>query len=419
MNRIAMLMFAAVAAAPLAAKADQPSYAGQLVQAELARHPEVSGLAMHVTRPKTADNVVVATSLGDTATVNAPRDLKVIATGESEALAEDGHVDVRLPLLDMSHRTLGSLEVVVPGADRAAAETTARAVRDDIARRVSHIGNLLEAARFDATTPTASYAQSLVDQTLARHPNVIILALHSTPPNTPGNVIVASNIGRIGKKADEDDMNVIKTGVPKLEFNDTGDRYEVELPLKDLSGDTLGAVGVVFAYKKGDDTAAHQAEAIAIRDAIASRISNPVNLVEAYPYDPKIRTDNYAQHLVEETLGHKDGLIILAFHVTPPGSSDNIILASNIGRIGKKADEDDLRVVNTGSVNREVNSTGERFEVELPLLNAAGARIGALSCVFAYKAGDDQERLYRKAVVIRDTLRPRITSTAQLAKTWP
>jgi hypothetical protein len=319
----------------------------------------------------------------------------------------------------MSHRSLGSLEVVVPGADRAAAEATARSVRDDIARHVSHIGNLLEAARFDATTQSPSYAQSLVDQALARHPNVIILALHATPPNSPDNVIVASNIGRIGKKADEDDMNVIKTGVPKLEFNDTGDRYEVELPLKDLSGDTLGAVGVVFAYKKGDDTAAHQAEAIAIRDALASRISNPVNLVEAYPYDPKIRTDTYAQHLVDETLGHKDGLIILAFHVTPPGSSDNIILASNIGRIGKKADEDDLRVVNTGSVNREVNSTGERFEVELPLLNAAGARIGALSCVFAYKAGDDQERLYRKAVVIRDTLRPRITSTAQLAKTWP
>jgi hypothetical protein len=419
MNRIALLMFAAVAAAPLAASADQPSYASQLVQAALARHPEVSGLAMHVTRPKTADNVVVATSLGDTATVNAPRDLKAIATGESEAVAEDGHVDVRLPLLDMSHRSLGSLEVVVPGADRAAAEATARSVRDDIARHVSHIGNLLEAARFDATTQSPSYAQSLVDQALARHPNVIILALHATPPNSPDNVIVASNIGRIGKKADEDDMNVIKTGVPKLEFNDTGDRYEVELPLKDLSGDTLGAVGVVFAYKKGDDTAAHQAEAIAIRDALASRISNPVNLVEAYPYDPKIRTDTYAQHLVDETLGHKDGLIILAFHVTPPGSSDNIILASNIGRIGKKADEDDLRVVNTGAVNREVNSTGERFEVELPLLNAAGARIGALSCVFAYKAGDDKERLYRKAVVIRDTLRPRITSTAQLGKTWP
>jgi hypothetical protein len=419
MNRIALLMFAAVAAAPLAANADQPSYAGQLVQAALARHPEVSGLAMHVTRPKTADNVVVATSLGDTATVNAPRDLKAIATGESEALVEDGHVDVRLPLLDMSHRSLGSLEVVVPGADRAAAEAAARSVRDDIARHVSHIGNLLEAARFDATTQSPNYAQSLVDQALARHPNVIILALHATPPNSPDNVIVASNIGRIGKKADEDDMNVIKSGVPKLEFNDTGDRYEVELPLKDLSGDTLGAVGVVFAYKKGDDTAAHQAEAIAIRDALASRISNPVNLVEAYPYDPKIRTDTYAQHLVDETLGHKDGLIILAFHVTPPGSSDNIILASNIGRIGKKADEDDLRVVNTGSVNREVNSTGERFEVELPLLNAAGARIGALSCVFAYKAGDDKERLYRQAVVIRDALRPRITSTAQLVKTWP
>ena len=419
MKPIALLMLAAVSTTPLAANAAAPSYAQQLIDTTLARHPEVSGLAMHVTRPKTSDNVVVATSLGDTGAINAPRDLAVIQTGASQAVVEGGHVDVRLPLLDMSGRPLGSLEVVAPGADVAAAEKAAVAVRDAIARRVSHIGNLLEEARFDTTTPVASYAQSLVDQTLAQHPNVVILALHATPPGNPDDVIVASNIGRLGKKADEDDMNVIKTGVPKLEFNETGDRYEVELPLKDLSGDTLGAVGVVFNYKKGDDTGAHQAEAIAIRDALAKRISNPANLVEPFPFDPAVATNTYAQHLVEETLAAHPGLIILAFHVTPPGARDNIILASNIGRIGKKADDDDLRVVNTGSVNKEVNSTGERFEAELPLLDNAGQRIGALSCVFAFKAGDDTEQLYRKAAAIRDALRPQIASTAQLTKAWP
>jgi hypothetical protein len=416
MKRIALLLFATAMAAPLSALAEPGNYAQQLVDTTLAGHPEISGLAMHVTPPKTKDNVVVATSLGDTGAVNVPADLAAIQTGEPRVTdGGGGRMDVRLPLLDMSRRTLGSLEVVVPGSDPAAAQKSAVAVRDAIAGRISHINNLLEPARFDATTPLASYAQHLVDETLARHPDVVILALHATPPGTPDDVIVASNIGRIGKKADDDDMNVIKTGTPKLEFNETGDRYEVELPLHDLSGDTLGAVGVVFNYKKGDDTQAHQAEAIAIRDALAKNISNPANLVEPWPYDPKIVADTYAQRLVDKTLAANPELIILAVHVSPPDFSDNVILASNIGRVGKKADDDDMRVVNTGSVNREVNSTGERFEVELPLLDAAGKRIGALSCVFNFHAGADKDALYLKAVKIRDTLRPKIKSVAQLA----
>jgi hypothetical protein len=56
-----------------------------------------------------------------------------------------------------------------------------------------------------------------------------ILALRAEPPQVKNNVIVASNIGRIGKSADEDDMNAITSGEAKLEFNETGDRYEIEL----------------------------------------------------------------------------------------------------------------------------------------------------------------------------------------------
>ncbi len=35
--------------------------------------------------------------------------------------------------------------------------------------------------------------------------------------------------------------------------------------------------------------------------------------------------------------------------VTPPGMTENVIIASNIGRIGKKVDEDDMRVIETGN----------------------------------------------------------------------
>src|ERR1700730_4738439 len=102
-----------------------------------------------------------------------------------------------------------------------------------------------------AQTPTKTYAQQLVDQAVAKHPEVLVLAMHVTPPNDSENVIIASNIGRIGKKADQDDLRVIKTGKPNLALNKSGDRFEVELPLQDANARMIGALGVVFAYRAG------------------------------------------------------------------------------------------------------------------------------------------------------------------------
>src|SRR5713226_8609239 len=86
-------------------------------------------------------------------------------------------------------------------------------------------------------TRANNYAQSLIARALARHPEVATLAMHVTPPDSPDNVIIASNFGRIGKKADDDDLAVIKTGQPKSEVG-KNDRFSVELPLQDVSGDT-------------------------------------------------------------------------------------------------------------------------------------------------------------------------------------
>ncbi|HEV2326756.1 MAG TPA: hypothetical protein VGS10_22650 [Terracidiphilus sp.] len=101
-------------------------------------------------------------------------------------------------------------------------------------------------------TKPAPYAQELVDRALARHPEVLLLAIHATPPHH-GNVIVASNFDRIGKRGDEDDMRCIRTGKPNLEVN--GPHFEDELALKDASGQTIGAIGVVFNYRPGEDKA--------------------------------------------------------------------------------------------------------------------------------------------------------------------
>jgi hypothetical protein len=115
------------------------------------------------------------------------------------------------------------------------------------------------------------FAQKMVDDVLKKHPDVIILALHVTPPNYSDNVIIASNIGRIGKKADEDDMRVIETGKPNLEVNKAGNHFEVELPLQDKAGKTIGAAGIVFNYKAGDDQKKLQKKAEVVQAEMRSQ----------------------------------------------------------------------------------------------------------------------------------------------------
>ena len=123
------------------------------------------------------------------------------------------------------------------------------------------------------------YAQKLVDDTLVKHKEVVVMAMHVTPPGKTENIIIASNIGRIGKKADEDDMRVIETGKPNLEVNKKGDRFEVELVLQDQSGKTIGAVGIVFAYEKGQE-AQFQKKAEEIRDEMKQKTPTLAKLFE-------------------------------------------------------------------------------------------------------------------------------------------
>ena len=93
-----------------------------------------------------------------------------------------------------------------------------------------------------AEIPLKIYAQELVDRTVAKNPELLVVVMHVTPPQSKDNVIIASNIGRIGKPGDEDDMRVINTGKANLEVAHGGERFEVELVLRDMSGETIGAL---------------------------------------------------------------------------------------------------------------------------------------------------------------------------------
>ncbi len=115
---------------------------------------------------------------------------------------------------------------------------------------------------------TAPLAQKLVDDALAAHPEVILMAIHAGAPKYD---IIASNFGRIGKLGDEDDLRCIHTGKNNLEVDATGKHYEVEIPLQDKGGKVIGALGVVFNYDPSADKTQYEKTATAIRDAMQAQ----------------------------------------------------------------------------------------------------------------------------------------------------
>lgn len=127
-----------------------------------------------------------------------------------------------------------------------------------------------------------------------------------------------------------------------------------------------------------------------------------------------VKPNTYGQKLVDRELAKHPGVVILVFHVVNKDGSDYPVTASNIGRYGKKADEDDLRAIHTGKANLEVNKTGNHFEVEMALHDASKKTIGAVGVVFNYKKGDPQEPLRKKAEAIRAEIEKQIPSVDKL-----
>src|SRR5258707_15508719 len=126
-------------------------------------------------------------------------------------------------------------------------------------------------------TKAAPFAQKLVNEALAKHPEVILIAVHAQPSGHK-NLIVASNFGRIGKIGDEDDLRCIRTGKSNLELNSTGKHFEDELILLDAAGNTIGALGVVFNYKPDDDKEALAKIANQVRDEMKAQLPSKSTL---------------------------------------------------------------------------------------------------------------------------------------------
>jgi hypothetical protein len=106
------------------------------------------------------------------------------------------------------------------------------------------------------TPPAAKlYVQSLTEQIMAAHSELISVTFHGVPPGAAPKTYTmfgGSYPDRIGNPDDPDDVMVIETGVTLLDprWHRTKDvirKFVVQTPLRDAAGENIGLI--VIAYK--------------------------------------------------------------------------------------------------------------------------------------------------------------------------
>ena len=123
------------------------------------------------------------------------------------------------------------------------------------------------------------YAQRLVDELAARHPELVRIGLHVTPPNRSDNVIIACSVPeRIGRKSDPEDLEALKAGQPVVLKE--GENFDVTLPLHDAAGKTIGAIGLTLKPRPGEQNADAARRARAMAREVEKQIASTGQLFE-------------------------------------------------------------------------------------------------------------------------------------------
>lgn len=260
----------------------------------------------------------------------------------------------------------------------------------------------------DETPPVVggkTYVQHQILAAKSRHREVAEITVIGKGPDNKSSVILGSTASA---------RNVFKSAAEPADGSAVVGRYLViREPFLSSTAHRLGTIEIKFANRAGAE-GRYTKVAREIGASMARSTLSAKNAADPYPFDAKFGPTTYAQRLTERTVAAHPDLLVMMIHATPPKGAYNVIIGSNIGRFGKKADEDDLRVIEKGSTNLEVGGDNDRYETELPLLDRSGKRIGALGLVFGLKADTNKEALHQHGLAIRDEVARSIPNNAAL-----
>lgn len=132
--------------------------------------------------------------------------------------------------------------------------------------------------------PYKMHAQVLVDELIAKHPEVVSITIHAVPAELPADtytMMAGSFPDRIGNESSPGDIITAKKGATQIESKWGTENWQKKvsavLPLKDSKGNYLPAA-IIIAFETSADNGKidtdFMAPGIAIRDSLNSRIPN-------------------------------------------------------------------------------------------------------------------------------------------------
>jgi hypothetical protein len=255
-----------------------------------------------------------------------------------------------------------------------------------------------------------TWIQHQVEQAMQRHPEIASIVVTGLRGGTQPYVILASSLdaGSVFRQVPEP---AVKIDAAPAE---DGRQFVVHEDFLSSTDHILGTIVIRFPYGHGEAADRLESIANAVQQEIKRVMLSAKNAIDPYPYDVRYSPNTYAQEITQQILNAHPELIVVMLHATPPGETTNVVIGSNIGRFGKPADEDDLRIIEQGKTNLEVAGEGDRFEVALPLLDVNGKQLGALGLVFPLHPGDNKDALHARGRAIRDELAKLIPDNAAL-----
>lgn len=124
------------------------------------------------------------------------------------------------------------------------------------------------------------FAQALIEQTLAKHPEITALELAARDA-TGCSTIASTDPKDIGEKCGKDELEPMRTGKPWVDQEK--DEFDATVPLHDKAGKIIGTAGMDFKLKPGLTKAAVTEQAIKIVRELEAQLPTKEKLFEPVP----------------------------------------------------------------------------------------------------------------------------------------
>jgi hypothetical protein len=120
------------------------------------------------------------------------------------------------------------------------------------------------------------FAQKVVEETKAAHPEITGLELAAIKPGKGCQTIAATEAKEIGQKCDKDELTARKTNKPFVEQEKT--EFDVTLPIHDSTGKIIATAGMDFKLEAGRTKETVVREALKIGAELERRLTSESDL---------------------------------------------------------------------------------------------------------------------------------------------